>query len=237
MKTRLAPVLVFFFFLCGCVTSSPPTRDLSLKAELMDLDERMTRLEEELGAERQKRREQFVRLEGQLDRYRAETRKAASEKAASQNKTSPEQTQAQDAAAKASEPRQEKQPSPATPKDIYHKALDLLLEEEKPAQAQAVFEQFIDSYPEHSLLPNAYYWLGECYYVQKKYARSIVAFKKVFNRYPETSKAADALLKMGYAYGNLEQKENAAFYLQRLREKYPSSHAAKLGRQRLEAME
>jgi tol-pal system protein YbgF len=235
MKTKLLLSLLLVPWLCGCVTSSP-SRDLSLQAEMMHLDERLTALEKGLEAERQKRREQFVQLQGQLDRYRSERLQAASDKEAGDKKPVQEAPPEDGEAAEPSGPSPEKQPKPATPQDIYHEALALLLEKERPAEAQAMFQRFLASYPDHPLLPNASYWLGECFYVQKHFARSIVAFKEVFNRYPDTSKAADALLKMGYAYSNLGQHDNAAFYLQRLTEKYPSSNAAKLARKKLSSM-
>jgi tol-pal system protein YbgF len=235
MKTKLLLSLLLLSWLCGCVTSSPP-RDLSLQAEMMHLNERLNALKKDLEDERQQRREQFVQLQGQLDRYRSEQTQAASEQGEGQGQPSQEVSREEGEGGKPSEPSQEKEPKPATPQDIYHEALDLLLEKEKPAQAQAMFQRFMADYPDHPLLPNASYWLAECSYVQKHFARSIVAFKEVFNRYPDTSKAADALLKMGYAYSNLGQEENAAFYLRRLSEKYPSSHAAELARKKLQSL-
>lgn len=104
---------------------------------------------------------------------------------------------------------------------------------EKFEQARSAFDRFIDKYPKSELVPNAYYWKGETYYSEKNYAQAILTFKEITGRYGKHSKAPDALLKIGMSYDKVGDSDNAIFYLRALIEDFPSSHAAKLGRQEL----
>lgn len=121
--------------------------------------------------------------------------------------------------------------SPA--EQLYHKALTDLRQNKNALLAQKEFQAFIQQYPKSILLPNAYYWLGECEYAQKQFVQAIIAFKEVSNRYPHHPKAADALLKMGFAYEKLGDLENARFYLQKILDRYPQSHASALAKNKL----
>ena len=57
-------------------------------------------------------------------------------------------------------------------KDVYDDAYALLKKGEYDAAEQA-FLKFMKDYPDSSLLGNANYWLGECYYAQGQYAEAV----------------------------------------------------------------
>ncbi len=97
------------------------------------------------------------------------------------------------------------------------------------------FEQFVLDSPSSDYVPNARYWIGECYYSSSDLPQALTAFKGVLEGWPRHSKAADALLKIGYSYGALKQPENARVAFELLLKKYPGSSAAIKARERLMA--
>ncbi len=121
--------------------------------------------------------------------------------------------------------------APAIPPD-YQRALSLLVDQEKPAEARTAFSVFLTDNPNGPFTPNALYWVGETYYAEKKYADAILFFKDVAARFPKHDKAPDALYKASLAYRQLGDAENAAFLEKLLREDYPGSRVAGLLKQR-----
>lgn len=143
-------------------------------------------------------------------------------------------TEATEAPAKGA-PRKEQAKPAAQPivqsgaETAYKAALDTFMAH-KYKQAEAMFGDFLKKYPKSSLLPNAGYWLGECYYAQKRYDEAILSFQNVVKNYPKHQKAADSLLKTGYSYDKLGDEANARFYLEQVLESYPNTRAAALAR-------
>ena len=68
------------------------------------------------------------------------------------------------------------------------------LKDGRYAESARRFQQFIQQYPTNDLTPNAYYWLGESYYVTQNYKIALQSFQTLLQRYPESQKAPDALL-------------------------------------------
>ncbi len=123
------------------------------------------------------------------------------------------------------------------PFTLYQHALKTLLVKKDSKAAKDLFAKFIKLYPRHKLIPNCYYWLGECYYSDKNYPKAIQIFIKVSNGYPNSVKASDALLKIGYSYYKLKQFDNANFYLNRLIKLYPNSACSILAKRLLKKIE
>lgn len=97
----------------------------------------------------------------------------------------------------------------------------------KTAEAINSFTAFLLQYPTGRYAPNAYYWMGECLYAQRKYTDALLQFKDVAARYPRHHKTADALLKAGMTYDRLGDKENAALQYKALVTDFPTSDAAR----------
>jgi tol-pal system protein YbgF len=95
------------------------------------------------------------------------------------------------------------------------------------------FRDFLTKYPDSPLAPNAYYWLGESYYVTTNYPVAMEAFKRLIARWPQSDKAPDALLKLGYCQYQLKQQNDAVATLKSVSIKYPGSKAAGLAAERL----
>jgi tol-pal system protein YbgF len=104
-------------------------------------------------------------------------------------------------------------------------------------QASRQFRSFIQQYPNHALTPNAYYWLGESYYVTMNYPVALESFQHLLSQFPQSEKAPDALLKIGYSQLELKQDAAARATLSSVKTKYPGSKAASLAQERLQRIQ
>ncbi|MDI3261438.1 MAG: tol-pal system protein YbgF [Fulvimonas sp.] len=95
------------------------------------------------------------------------------------------------------------------------------------------FRDFIQQHPSSALAPNAWYWLGESYYVTMNYPVAREAFQRLLTQFPQSEKAPDALLKLGYCQLELKQTDAGKATLQSVISKYPGSKAAGLAQERL----
>src|SRR5690348_15992757 len=98
------------------------------------------------------------------------------------------------------------------------------------------FRAYIQQYPDSALAPNAYYWLGESYYVTQNYQVSLQTFQTLLATYPNSDKAPDALLKIGYAQAEMKQYDNAKATLTAVMNKYPGTTVARLAQSRMRAI-
>lgn len=96
------------------------------------------------------------------------------------------------------------------------------------------FRAFIDQYPTNALVPNAYYWLGESYYITQNYPLALTTFQKLLQSYPDNAKSSGALLKVGYCQYELKHPAQAKATLKSVMAKYPGSDVAKLAQRRLQ---
>jgi tol-pal system protein YbgF len=114
----------------------------------------------------------------------------------------------------------------------YKKGLNLVRGGE-PVRGRQALENFTSNWPEHGLVPNALYWIGESFYNEDRYDKAILAFKEVYRRFPEHPKAAASLLKTAYSYQRIGDLNNAKFHLTVLIEDFPDSDPAALARKRM----
>jgi len=132
--------------------------------------------------------------------------------------------------------------APGTPvttggdRDAYQAALDRLKSRDYPGAEKALTDM-IARYPDSTLADNAQYWLGETYYVEKRYDSALAAFQRVVKDHPDSRKVPDALLKAGYSVYELKRFKEARDYLQRVVNQYPDSNAATEARERLRRMD
>jgi len=120
----------------------------------------------------------------------------------------------------------------ASPEAEYDQAYQLLQQADYAA-AEGALQRFIEIHPDHALAGNAYYWLGETYYVRNDYQAAAVAFARGYKGFPEGSKAADNLLKLGMAFAAMEKTDEACATFARLDR--DQAKASALVRQRLAA--
>lgn len=103
-------------------------------------------------------------------------------------------------------------------------------------EAQTAFEAFIAKYPQSSLQPSAYYWLGSSLYQQKGFLGAAANFGKVAANWPNDSKAPDALLQQANALVAAKDVNGAIKVLETVVEKYPTNPAAETARTRLKTL-
>ncbi|MDD3448152.1 MAG: tol-pal system protein YbgF [Gammaproteobacteria bacterium] len=117
----------------------------------------------------------------------------------------------------------------------YERAFDLL-KQGRYADAAAAFSRFLADYPGGSYAPNAQYWLGEAYYVTRRFDDALAEFSKVGELYPGSQKVPDAQLKMGYILIEKGERERARTLLNDVKQRYPGTTAASLADRRLQNM-
>jgi tol-pal system protein YbgF len=105
------------------------------------------------------------------------------------------------------------------------------------ASSSRGFRDFLQKYPDSTLAPNAYYWLGESYYVTMNYPVALEAFQRLVSQFPQSDKVPDGLLKVGYCQYELKQKDAAVATLKSVSAKYPGSKAAGLAQERLRRLQ
>ncbi len=125
--------------------------------------------------------------------------------------------------------------SPEDMKAAYDQAF-AALKDGRYAESARRFQAFIQQYPKADLTPNAYYWLGESYYVTQNYPISLDTFRRLLQQFPDSQKAPDALLKIGYCQYELKQWDQAEATLNQVVQKYPNTTQSSLAQGRLRAL-
>ena len=105
------------------------------------------------------------------------------------------------------------------PKDVYQRAYNMLSKGNYEA-AEVAFIKFIKDYSDHSLTSNAYYWLGESFYVRKKYIQAAQNFAAGYKRFPKGSKASAQLLKLGISLYALNKNNEACSTFAKLNKEF-----------------
>ena len=124
---------------------------------------------------------------------------------------------------------------PAGERPMYDSAFQALRDGEY-AEASRRFQAYLETYPAGALAPNAWYWLGESYYVTQNYELGLEAFQTLLTRYPGSRKEADALLKQGYCEVALGRRAEGEASLRRLLQDFPGTDAAAKGESRLRTL-
>ena len=99
------------------------------------------------------------------------------------------------------------------------------------ASALNSFLDFTQSYPNHQLISNAWFWQGESQYQMKNYAAAALAYQKVIHSFPNSIKAPASYLKQGMSLLALNKKQAAKERLDHLVDTYPKAPEAKRAKQ------
>lgn len=137
------------------------------------------------------------------------------------------------------EPATQELPALADPeaeKSSYDEAFSAL-KDGRYAESARRFQSFIDQYPNSDLTGNAYYWLGESYYVTQNYQVALDTFGILLARFPQNQKAPDALLKTGYCQYELKQWDAAEATLNQVLATYPDTTVSRLAQGRMRALQ
>jgi tol-pal system protein YbgF len=94
-----------------------------------------------------------------------------------------------------------------------------------------------EQFPSSPYADDALYWIGECYFSQKKYAKAIEQFNDLIIGYPLSNKIATAYLKKGFSLAELKKKDEAVAVLKLLITKYPLEEEAKNAQEKLKELQ
>jgi len=98
------------------------------------------------------------------------------------------------------------------------------------------FRLFLIQYADSPLIPNAHFWMGECYVRARDYERGLEEYERVVKNYPKSAKAATALYRKAMAFLELNNKEAAKSALRQLIADYPKSADSKQAKAKLASL-
>lgn len=119
-----------------------------------------------------------------------------------------------------------------TPKNTYYIAYSDYLKKNYDLAIDG-FYQFLKQFPNNNLADNSLYWIGECYYSQKKYSDAVKVFSKLIEEYSDGDKIPASLLKKGYSLIEMGKQEEGIDVLKQLNSRFPLSEEAALAQQRI----
>lgn len=105
------------------------------------------------------------------------------------------------------------------PEEVYQRAYNMLSKGNYEA-AEVAFIKFISDYTDHNLASNAYYWLGETFYVRKNYIQAAQNFAAGYKKFPKGSKASAQLLKLGISLFALNKFKEACSTFAKLNKEF-----------------
>src|SRR5207302_7127786 len=103
--------------------------------------------------------------------------------------------------------------------------------------ALASFRSFLSQYPTSNLVPNAHFWIAECYVKKRDYQKSLSAYEEVIRHHPKSGKASIALYRKALVLLELKDKMAAKTALKKLINDYPRSEESKQARTKLASLQ
>lgn len=116
--------------------------------------------------------------------------------------------------------------------DVYESALRSYYSHSYQT-AISQFEDLKTRFPNHNLMGNCQYWIGECYFGMNDYVHAAEAFQGVFN-FSTSFKKDDATLMLGRCYYNMNDFARSRSYFQGIINDYPDSEYTEKARKWLD---
>jgi tol-pal system protein YbgF len=209
-----------------------------LQEQVRQQQGRIEELQHQLQQLEDKNKAQYVDVDSRIGRLEGGNAGAAAGAAPTASPAAGKPAPAATSSAPAGNPGQAQggNADPATVQAAYDVAFKALRAGDYVA-ASRDFRSFVQQYPNEALTPNAYYWLGESYYVTMNYPVALEAFQQLLKQFPQSEKAPDALLKVGYSQYELKQVDAAKATLTEVGTKYPGTNAANLAKERLQRIQ
>ncbi len=117
-----------------------------------------------------------------------------------------------------------------SPSRLYEEALNNF-KQKNYYIAVHLFSLFIEKFPGDKLVPNAYFWRGECYFKLKQYPKAILSYQVVLDKYKFSNKYPAALLKEGISFYKINKKRAGHLLLKELIKNFPDSKEAKIAKE------
>lgn len=111
-----------------------------------------------------------------------------------------------------------------------------LLKGNKHQASVTAFQDFLKKYPDSTLAPNAYFWMGVAYYGVKDYKNAVNSYLAAADKFPASTKAPSALLGAAICYQEMNDKTAAKKTLQKLIKNYPDNEIIPRAKSRLEKL-
>lgn len=86
----------------------------------------------------------------------------------------------------------------------------------KYKEAIVALQDFLKKHADHELAANATYWLGESYFMEKKYDKAIGVFAQGYKAFSKGRKGADMLLKIGLCLEKQNKVKEACLTVEQL---------------------
>lgn len=118
------------------------------------------------------------------------------------------------------------------PEELYNDAFSKLSQGDFQS-ARKEFKKFLELFPQTEYSDNAQFWIGECYYREKRYEEAILEFEEVIKKFPQGNKLTDALLKQAFSFIAINDANSAKLLLQKIIDQYPASAQAEIAKAKL----
>jgi tol-pal system protein YbgF len=151
-------------------------------------------------------------------------------------KPSPEKETAEIAGGEvAGEEKRSPLPPNLSPQEIYNMAYADYLKGNFDLAIDG-FKIYLDNFSQSPFADNALYWIGECYFSQKKYEEAIARYNDLILNYPLGDKVPAAYLHKGLSLMELGQKEEALSVFRLLVSKYPLEEETKIAQEKIKEL-
>ncbi|MDR4494018.1 MAG: tol-pal system protein YbgF [Nitrospirales bacterium] len=100
-------------------------------------------------------------------------------------------------------------------------------------RASVEFQRFVKHYPDTTLTPQAFYYLGESQYFQKQYDPAKQTLEHVVTSYPNNKYRISALYKLGQLMLETDQRTKAQEFWNRVIQEFPESPEATHAKEQL----
>jgi tol-pal system protein YbgF len=122
-----------------------------------------------------------------------------------------------------------------SPQDVYNAAYADYLKGSFDLAVDG-FKIYRENFPDSPLSDNALYWIGECYFSQKKFDQAVTEFNDLILNFPQSDKIAATFLKKGLALAELGRKEEAIVTLKLLMSKYPLEEESRIAQEKVKEL-
>jgi tol-pal system protein YbgF len=102
--------------------------------------------------------------------------------------------------------------------------------------AQSGFETFVNDNPDHAMAGEAWYWLGETFFVRSDFAEAADAYIAALRAQPNGEKAPDSLVRLAASLNGMGRQADACATLGRFAGQFPNASAASRARARRESV-
>jgi tol-pal system protein YbgF len=126
-------------------------------------------------------------------------------------------------------------PTSLSPQEVYNTAYADYLKGNFDLATDG-FKIYRDNFPDSPLADNALYWIGECFFSQRKFSEAVDEFNNLILDYPQGDKIAAAYLKKGLSLAELRRKDEALVVFKLLISKYPLEEEARIAQEKIKEL-